>query len=79
MFKIFYLSQCGYSKKSLEIINKYNLSNESDKINCEDENNFMNDPDSKYIPIDYSTYPKILYLRKKKIQYLLVEMTNLKN
>jgi len=63
MFKIFYLSQCGYSRKSLEIIEKYNLANESDKINCDNENNFLQDPDSKFILEGYSTYPKILYLK----------------
>jgi hypothetical protein len=63
MFKIFYLSQCGYSRKSLEIIEKYNLANESDKINCDNENNFLQDPDSKFILQDYYSYPKILYLK----------------
>lgn len=62
MFKIFYLSECGYSKKSLEILKKYKLTNQSNKINCDNRDNFSQDPDSKYIPSDYFTYPKILYL-----------------
>ncbi len=66
MFKIFYLSQCGYSKKSLEIIEKYNLANGSDKINCDNPNSFSQDPDSKFVLPDYSSYPKILYLDPKK-------------
>jgi glutaredoxin-related protein len=65
MFKIFYLSQCGYSKTSLKIINKYKLAKQSDQINCDDQNNFLQDPDSKYVLSDYSTYPKILYLPDK--------------
>jgi len=65
MFKIFYLSQCGYSRKSLEIFEKYNLANESDKINCDDPNIFLQDPDSKFVLSDYLTYPKILYLNSK--------------
>ncbi len=65
MFKIFYLSQCGYSRKSLEIFEKYNLTNESNKINCDNRDNFVKDPDSKYVLPNYSTYPKILYLPDK--------------
>jgi hypothetical protein len=62
MFKIFYLSKCGYSEKSLKIFEKYNLANQLDKINCDNQDNFLRDPDSKYILSDYSSYPKILYL-----------------
>ena len=61
MFKIFYLPNCPYSKKSLQILNKYNLVDSSNQINCDDKTNFISDPDNLYIPSDYSTYPKILF------------------
>lgn len=62
MFKIFYLSNCGYSKKALETLNKYKLADIHNQINCDDETIFTSDSNNVYIPSDYSSYPKILYI-----------------
>lgn len=66
MFKIFYLSKCGYSQNALKTLRSNNLVNDKNEINCDNRDDFFKDPDSKYILNDYSTYPKILFIGFKK-------------
>lgn len=64
MFKIFYLTNCGYSRAALETLEKFNISNLSNQINCDDKNNFTSDPNHVFVPSDYTSYPKILFVSK---------------
>ena len=66
MFKIFYLSTCGYSVNALETLHNYSLVIAENEINCDIKDNFLNDPDHILIPSDYTSYPKILYLQNSK-------------
>jgi hypothetical protein len=68
MFKVFYLSYCGYSQKTLSSIKKLKL--KSELIQCDNKEKFLNDEDSKNMPVDYTTYPKILFKTDKKIIFI---------
>jgi hypothetical protein len=68
MFKVFYQSYCDYSQKTLSSINKFKL--KSELIQCDNNENFINNEDSKHIPIHYTTYPKILFKTDKKILFI---------
>ena len=68
MFKVFYQSYCDYSQKTLSSINKFKL--KSELIQCDNNENFINNEDSKHIPIHYTTYPKLLFKTDKKILFI---------
>jgi hypothetical protein len=72
MFKIFYLYGCGYSEKALELMHKYNLVNKLNEIECTNSDVFSFDPDLNFIPSDYQTYPKILYIDKKNNKKIFI-------
>jgi len=67
MFTIFYLSNCGYSMKTLKTIKDNNFP--SRNIKCDRNNGICSsDPDLKIIPETYTSYPKILFqIKDKKI------------
>jgi len=66
MFKIFYLENCGYSLKALNILHKYDLVNKLDEIKSGVDNIEVQDSDLELIPPSYTSYPKILYMDKTK-------------
>ena len=66
MFKIFYLENCGYSLKALNILHKYDLVNKSEEINSGIDNEQVQDPDLELVPPSYTSYPKIIYMDKTK-------------
>jgi len=66
MFKVFYLSYCGHSQKTLSSIKKL----KSELVQCDNNENFLKNEDSKYIPIDYTMYPKILFKTDNKIIFI---------
>jgi len=66
MFKIFYLENCGYSLKALNILHKYDIVNKLDEINCSINSEQVQDPDLELVPPSYTSYPKIIYMGKTK-------------
>lgn len=64
MFKVFYLSNCTYSKKTINTITKLKLL--SDLIEC-DNNKYINFQD---VPNNYLTYPKVLFKTDKKTIFI---------
>jgi glutaredoxin-related protein len=66
MFKIFYLENCGYSLKALNILHKYDLVNKLDEIKSGIDELEVQDLDLELIPPSYTSYPKILYMDKTK-------------
>jgi glutaredoxin len=73
MFKVFYLSYCGYSKKTLETLETLKIKNiikNYELIECDDRTKLNSDTDSEYIPTSYTTYPKVLFKTNDKIFFI---------
>jgi hypothetical protein len=69
MFKVFFLSYCPHSLQTLNSLKQ--ISNvKYELVECDVRTNFCDDKDSKFIPVNYKTYPKILFKNKKKTLFV---------
>jgi glutaredoxin len=63
MFKVFYISGCHYSSKTVDTLN--NLKYKTDLILCNDREQCSQDIDYNEIVKTYKTFPKVFYKSKK--------------
>jgi hypothetical protein len=66
MFKIFYIENCNYSLKALNLLDKYNLVDKLNKIKSDIDELEIQDSDLEFIPVSYTSYPKILFIDRTK-------------
>jgi hypothetical protein len=69
MFKVFYLSYCPHSIQTINSL-KLNSRAKYELVECDDRTKLNEDLDSKFIPNNYKTYPKILFKNKKKTLFV---------